>query len=48
MKKLFQTSIGDKSILHFWILVLRVFIGIAIMTHGLPKMQKLFAGGLAQ
>jgi len=29
----------------FWLLILRVTVGASMLTHGIPKLQMLFAGG---
>lgn len=44
MKRIFSTSKSLVAV-DFWLLFLRVFGGAFMITHGLPKMEKLMAGG---
>lgn len=44
MKRIFSTSKNPVAV-DFWLLFLRVFGGAFMITHGLPKMEKLMAGG---
>lgn len=44
MKKLFSTA-KHPTLTDLWILVLRVSAGAFMLTHGLPKLNKLLAGG---
>ncbi|GAA0875511.1 DoxX family protein [Wandonia haliotis] len=44
MKRIFSTSKSPVAV-DFWLLFLRVFGGAFMITHGLPKMEKLMAGG---
>lgn len=45
MKKLFSTRINDASI-HVSLLLLRLTAGGFMLTHGYPKLQRLFEGNL--
>lgn len=47
MKRLFSTSKNALTI-DLWLLFLRVFSGAFMITHGLPKFEKLMAGGEIQ
>lgn len=44
MKRIFSTSKSPVAV-DFWLLFLRVFGGAFMITHGLPKMEKLMVGG---
>lgn len=44
MKRLFSTSKNALTI-DLWLLFLRIFSGAFMITHGLPKFEKLIAGG---
>lgn len=44
MKKLFSTEINDKY-LNVMLLILRVSTAALMLTHGYPKLIKLFSGG---
>lgn len=39
-----STKINEEAV-QFALLLFRVFLGIVMMTHGYPKLQKLMAGG---
>ena len=45
MKRIFSAQVNTGA-LHFWLFVLRVAIGIFMLTHGIPKLQKLMAGNV--
>jgi len=45
MKRLFSTQVNTGAI-NFWLLVSRVAIGAFMLTHGLPKLNKLLAGNI--
>lgn len=47
MKRIFGTSFNVNK-LHFWLLILRVAVAGFMLTHGLPKLSKLMAGGEIQ
>jgi putative oxidoreductase len=34
----------NEKLMNFALLILRVFVGCAMLTHGIPKMMKLFSG----
>jgi putative oxidoreductase len=42
--KRFLTTSYNKNILDIWLLLLRFSIGVAMLTHGLPKLGMLFSG----
>lgn len=42
--KMNSTKINEEAV-QFALLLFRVFLGIVMMTHGYPKLQKLMAGG---
>lgn len=44
MKKLFQISV-NQNYLNIMVLVLRISIAFFMIRHGLPKLEKLIAGG---
>jgi len=39
----FNSSKVSDGILSGWILIIRLFVGISMLTHGLPKLEKLVA-----
>ena len=43
MKKLFQVQLSDNQ-LGVALLLLRVFAGVFMLTHGIPKLGRLFSG----
>lgn len=43
MKKLFQVHLSDNQ-LGIALLLLRVFAGVFMLTHGIPKLSRLFSG----
>ncbi|MDX8337754.1 DoxX family protein [Draconibacterium sp. IB214405] len=43
MKKLFQTKLNNTSV-HISLLLLRLATGGFMLTHGIPKLQRLLAG----
>jgi len=43
MKRIFSTNINGGAV-NFWLFVLRVAIGVFMLTHGIPKFQKLMSG----
>lgn len=43
MKKIFSTNINNSAV-NFWLLIFRVAIGLTMLTHGLPKLEKLMTG----
>lgn len=45
MKRIFSTNINSNAV-NFWLFVARVAIGIFMLTHGIPKLQKLMAGDI--
>lgn len=47
MKKIFSSSFNYNT-LNIWLLVFRVAVGCFMLTHGLPKLSKLMAGGEIQ
>ncbi len=47
MKRLTSISYSQAT-LNMWSLILRVAIGVMMLTHGFPKFQKLIAGGEIQ
>lgn len=47
MKKLFQVNANTAAV-DYGLLILRVGIGLMMLTHGLPKMEKLFSGDPVQ
>lgn len=47
MKRTFNTNLNH-NLIDFGLLVLRVSIGIFMLTHGWPKLSKLLAGGEIQ
>lgn len=44
MKKFFSISISDRNA-HLCLLLVRIAVGAFMLTHGLPKLSKLLAGG---
>lgn len=47
MKKIFQTGTNEEY-LNILVLILRICIAAFMLTHGLPKLSRLFAGGEIQ
>ncbi|WP_224995825.1 DoxX family protein [Cesiribacter sp. SM1] len=47
MKQLFSTSY-NRSLADIWLLLLRLCVAGFMLTHGIPKLQKLLAGGEIQ
>ena len=47
MKQLFSTSYNN-SLANIWLLLLRLCVGGFMLTHGIPKFEKLMAGGEIQ
>lgn len=45
MKRLFSTTVHVTAI-HIWLLISRIAIGAIMLTHGLPKFEKLMAGNV--
>lgn len=45
MKKIFSTSFKP-SLLHFWLLLLRVGVSGFMLTHGFPKLLKVMNGNM--
>lgn len=45
MKRIFSTNINSNA-LDFWLLIARVAIGAFMLTHGIPKLEKLMAGDI--
>ena len=45
MKRIFSTNINSNAV-NFWLFIARVAIGAFMLTHGLPKLQKLMDGNL--
>ena len=45
MKRTFSTNINNNAV-NFWLLISRVAIGLFVLTHGLPKLEKLIAGNI--
>lgn len=45
MKKSFSTNINPTSV-NLWLFILRIAIGAIMLTHGLPKLEKLMAGNV--
>ena len=45
MKRIFSTGYNT-GLFNLWLLILRITIGIFMLTHGLPKLQQLLAGNL--
>ena len=45
MKRTFSTAVNSNAV-NFWLFVARVTIGILMLTHGLPKLQKLMDGNV--
>lgn len=41
-------SLTNEFIVDLWLFVLRVAVGASMLTHGIPKLQMLFAGGEIQ
>lgn len=44
MSKLTSTHV-NKNLIDFASLILRLFVGLSMLTHGFPKLQQLTAGG---
>lgn len=44
MKRLFSTSY-NKKLVEIWVLVLRILVGVMMLTHALPKFNLLISGG---
>ncbi|MGV8090900.1 MAG: DoxX family protein [Mangrovibacterium sp.] len=38
----------NEFVIDLWLLILRVAVGASMLTHGIPKLQTLFAGGEIQ
>jgi putative oxidoreductase len=47
MKRIFQTAVNTNH-LNYTILMLRIIVAVFIITHSIPKMNKLLAGGEIQ
>jgi putative oxidoreductase len=47
MKKLFSISISDRSA-HYCLLLVRIAVSAFMLTHGVPKLNRLFSGGEIQ
>jgi len=47
IKRSFSTGISATGV-NIWLLLARVAIGATMLTHGIPKLQKLMAGGELQ
>jgi putative oxidoreductase len=47
MKRIFQTSVNTNN-LDYIILLLRITVAVFMITHAIPKMNKLIAGGEIQ
>lgn len=45
MKKIFSTQVNTAAI-NLWLLLSRIAIGSFMLTHGLPKLDKLLAGNI--
>lgn len=45
MKKLFSAKINEASV-HISLLLLRVFVSIFMITHGVPKLNKALSGNM--
>src|SRR4051812_30526525 len=43
MKRTFSTNINNNAV-NFWLFVVRVAIGLFMLTHGIPKLQTLMSG----
>lgn len=43
MKRIFSTNINSNAV-NFWLFILRVAIGVFMLTHGIPKLQTLMSG----
>ena len=43
MSRLFSANINNSS-LNFWLLLLRIVVACLMITHGLPKLEKVIAG----
>ena len=43
MNRLFSTNTSSPAV-NFWLFIMRVFIGLLMLTHGIPKLQMLMAG----
>ncbi len=44
MKRILSTVINTGAV-NFWLLIVRVAVGALMLTHGMPKLQTLLAGG---
>jgi putative oxidoreductase len=47
MAKLSKSGTNE-FVIDLWLLILRVVVGASMLTHGIPKLQMLFAGGEIQ
>lgn len=45
MKKLFSTRVSNNGV-NAWLLIARLAIGAFMLTHGIPKLEKLLAGNM--
>ncbi|MDB5247190.1 MAG: DoxX family protein [Segetibacter sp.] len=45
MKRSFSTTVNTNAV-NVWLLISRVAIGAIMLTHGLPKLEKLMAGNV--
>jgi putative oxidoreductase len=45
MKRLFSTKVNSNAV-NIWLLIARIAIGVIVLTHGLPKLDKLMAGNV--
>jgi putative oxidoreductase len=45
MRRTFSTTVNSNGV-NTWLLIARVVVGALMLTHGLPKLQKLVAGNV--
>lgn len=45
MKRIFSTHVSSTT-LYSWLLIARVAVGSFMLTHGIPKLEKLMAGNI--
>ena len=44
MRRFLSIGYNEKAV-HFWLLIFRICLGLIMLTHGIPKMEKLLSGG---
>ena len=48
MKRLLNTSLPEKNVVHVFLLIFRICAGAFMLTHGIPKLMKLLSGNEIQ